>query len=122
MSADQVAKADDLVAKADKKLKGWQLIGNKHEDALELLEKAVNSYKLGKACANKPLPSVCSLQGGSHYLALRTSPVTYMAEPVRQPGWLCGVTACTSCDHCINKPKDVLIALHATWLWMYSAP
>ena len=50
--SDSVAKAHDLVAKADKKLKGWALFGNKYEEALELLEKAVNGYKLGKACAH----------------------------------------------------------------------
>lgn len=45
------AKARDLVAKADKKLGGWGLFGNKYEDALELLEKAANQLKLAKARA-----------------------------------------------------------------------
>lgn len=45
------AKADELVAKAEKKLKSFQLFGNKNEEALELFEKAVNAYKLDKKCA-----------------------------------------------------------------------
>lgn len=44
------AKADELVAKAEKKLKGFQLFGNKNEEALEMFEKAVNAYKLDKKC------------------------------------------------------------------------
>lgn len=44
------AKADELVSKAEKKLKGFQLFGNKYEEALEMLEKAVNAYKLDKKC------------------------------------------------------------------------
>ena len=48
---DQIAKAQDLVAKAEKKLKGWNMFGNKYEEALEMLEKAVNGFKLAKACA-----------------------------------------------------------------------
>lgn len=53
-SLDQMAdaKGDELVAKAEKKLKGFQLFGNKHEEALEMFEKAVNSYKLSKRCEN----------------------------------------------------------------------
>lgn len=35
--------------KAEKKLKGWGLFGNKYEEAAELLEKAANYYKLAKA-------------------------------------------------------------------------
>jgi hypothetical protein len=42
--------ADDLVAKADKKLASFGLFGNKYEDAAELLEKAAVQYKLAKAC------------------------------------------------------------------------
>ena len=56
---DNIAKAQDLIAKADKKIKGWALFGNKYEEALELLEKAVNYLKLGKACALPPAPRDC---------------------------------------------------------------
>ena len=42
--------ADDLVAKADKKLASFGFFGNKYEDAAELLEKAAVQYKLAKAC------------------------------------------------------------------------
>lgn len=44
------AKARDLVTKANKKLKGWGMFGNKYEDAVELLEQAANQFKLAKAC------------------------------------------------------------------------
>ena len=44
MSSDGAARADALVAKADKRLKGWSLMGNKYEDAQEMLEKAANLY------------------------------------------------------------------------------
>eukprot|EP00877_Chromochloris_zofingiensis_P013287 jgi/Chrzof1/8211/Cz03g01200.t1 len=47
--ADSVAKGDELFAKADKKLKSFGFFGNKFEEAAELLEKAGNYYKLGKA-------------------------------------------------------------------------
>jgi len=43
-------KGRELVAKANKKLKGWGLFGSKYEDAVELLDKAFNQFKLGKAC------------------------------------------------------------------------
>jgi alpha-soluble NSF attachment protein len=49
--SDSVAKGDDLFAKADKKLKSFGFFGNKNEEAAELLEKAANYYKLGKAWA-----------------------------------------------------------------------
>ena len=44
MSSDGAARADALVAKAEKRLKGWSLMGNKYEDAQEMLEKAANLY------------------------------------------------------------------------------
>jgi alpha-soluble NSF attachment protein len=47
--SDHIAKADECMQKAEKKLKGWGLFGNKYEEAQELLEKAANNYKLGKA-------------------------------------------------------------------------
>ncbi|KAI8468366.1 MAG: TPR-like protein [Monoraphidium minutum] len=37
------------MAQADKKLKSFGFFGNKYEEAAELLEKAANNYKLGKA-------------------------------------------------------------------------
>jgi alpha-soluble NSF attachment protein len=40
--------ANELVAKADKKLKSFSLFGNKTEDALELLQKACTLYKQAK--------------------------------------------------------------------------
>ena len=46
------AQADALVAKAEKKLKGWGFMGNKYEDAQDLLEKAANLYKVSKACTS----------------------------------------------------------------------
>eukprot|EP00249_Psilotum_nudum_P014635 c24930_g1_i1 orf=534-1400(+) len=45
---DQVAKADEFEKKAEKKIKGWGIFGNKYEDAAELYEKAGNCYKLAK--------------------------------------------------------------------------
>eukprot|EP00899_Mesostigma_viride_P012673 jgi/Mesvir1/21406/Mv20883-RA.1 len=45
------AKADELFAKAEKKLKSWGVFGNKHEEAVELLDKAANNYKLAKSWA-----------------------------------------------------------------------
>lgn len=45
-------RAAELVAKADATLKKWTyfLGGDKHEDALELYEKAANLYKMSKNC------------------------------------------------------------------------
>lgn len=54
MSAEaSKAKADGLVAQAEKRLNSWLLFffnSSKNEVAAELLEKAANNYKLAKAC------------------------------------------------------------------------
>lgn len=44
-----MGKGDSFMAQADKKLKSFGFFGNKYEEAAELLEKAANNYKLGKA-------------------------------------------------------------------------
>ena len=47
------SKARDMVAKAEKKLKGYSFLGGmgaKYDDAAELLESAGNNFKLAKAC------------------------------------------------------------------------
>ncbi|KAL4442687.1 hypothetical protein ABPG77_006681 [Micractinium sp. CCAP 211/92] len=48
---DFVAKGQDLVAKANKRLSSFSLFGggSKYEDAAEMYEKAANQFKLGKA-------------------------------------------------------------------------
>eukprot|EP00898_Chlorokybus_atmophyticus_P005709 jgi/Chlat1/6139/Chrsp41S05690 len=47
--ADELAsKADGFASKADKKLKSLGWFGNKYEEAVELLDKAANNYKLAK--------------------------------------------------------------------------
>ncbi|KAJ9516507.1 hypothetical protein QJQ45_011142 [Haematococcus lacustris] len=45
---------------AEKKLKGFGFFGNKYEDAVELLEKAANNYKLGK-CWNDAVDAYTKL-------------------------------------------------------------
>ncbi|XP_028778803.1 alpha-soluble NSF attachment protein 2-like [Neltuma alba] len=47
--ADQLARAQEFEAKAEKKLNSWGLFGSKYEDAADLFDKAANSYKLAKA-------------------------------------------------------------------------
>ncbi|KAF7830901.1 alpha-soluble NSF attachment protein 2 [Senna tora] len=47
--SDQIARAEDFEAKAEKKLSGWGLFGSKYEDAADLFDKAANSYKLAKS-------------------------------------------------------------------------
>ena len=50
---DYERKARDMVAKAEKKLKGYSFLGGmgaKYDDAAELLESAGNNFKLAKAC------------------------------------------------------------------------
>ncbi|WIA28569.1 hypothetical protein OEZ86_011109 [Tetradesmus obliquus] len=52
MAADSIARGDEFFDKAQKKLKSFSffgLAGNKTEEAAELMEKAANYYKLGKA-------------------------------------------------------------------------
>ena len=51
---DYTSRGRELMAKADKKLGSWGMFGNKYEDASELLEKACNQFKLGKACECRP--------------------------------------------------------------------
>lgn len=46
---DQIAKGEEFVKKAEKKLTGWGLFGSKHEDAADLFEKAANCFKLAKS-------------------------------------------------------------------------
>lgn len=46
---DHIARAEEFEKKAEKKLNGWVFLGNKHEDAADLYEKAANSYKLAKS-------------------------------------------------------------------------
>ena len=51
--SDYERKARDMVAKAEKKLKGYSFLGGlgaKYDDAAELLESAGNNFKLAKAC------------------------------------------------------------------------
>lgn len=52
---DFVAKGQDLVAKANKRLNSFSLFGggSKYEDAAEMYEKAANQFKLGKACERR---------------------------------------------------------------------
>ena len=69
--ADNVARGNELYAKADKKLKGFGFFGNKYEEAAEMLEKAANYYKLGKAWkeaveAYKLLAQVQTKQNSKH--------------------------------------------------------
>lgn len=47
--ADSVAKGQELFNAAQKKLKSFSFFGNKNEEAAEMLEKAANYFKLGKA-------------------------------------------------------------------------
>ncbi|TKY47603.1 Alpha-soluble NSF attachment protein [Spatholobus suberectus] len=47
--ADQLSKAEEYEKKAEKKLSGWGLFGNKYEDAADLFDKAANSFKLAKS-------------------------------------------------------------------------
>ncbi len=58
-------KAREMVAKADKKLKGYSFLGGmgaKYDDAAELLESAGNNFKLAKACECSPtLFSLCQV-------------------------------------------------------------
>ncbi|EFJ20447.1 hypothetical protein SELMODRAFT_109073 [Selaginella moellendorffii] len=46
---DYEEKAQEYEKKAEKKLKGWNLLGGKYDDAAEYLEKAANNYKLAKS-------------------------------------------------------------------------
>jgi len=49
--SEQAARGEEFRSKAEKKLKGFALFGNKYEDAVELFEKAANCFKLAKMCA-----------------------------------------------------------------------
>ncbi|KAE8691609.1 Alpha-soluble NSF attachment protein [Hibiscus syriacus] len=46
---DQLAKGEEFVKKAEKKLKSWGLFGSKYEDAADLFDKAANCFKLAKS-------------------------------------------------------------------------
>ena len=51
--SDPETQARDLLGKAEKKLKGLALFGNKYEDAADLFSQAANYFKLAKACKRK---------------------------------------------------------------------
>ncbi|KAL8154312.1 hypothetical protein V2J09_012072 [Rumex salicifolius] len=46
---DQFARGEEFEKKAEKKLSGWGIFGNKYEDAAEYYEKAANCFKLAKS-------------------------------------------------------------------------
>ncbi|KAE8707638.1 Alpha-soluble NSF attachment protein [Hibiscus syriacus] len=46
---DQLARGEEFVKKAEKKLKSWGLFGSKYEDAADLFDKAANCFKLAKS-------------------------------------------------------------------------
>ncbi|TYG62983.1 hypothetical protein ES288_D07G275400v1 [Gossypium darwinii] len=46
---DQLAKGEEFVKKAEKKLNGWGLFSSKYEDAADLFDKAANCFKLAKS-------------------------------------------------------------------------
>ncbi|KAI3844464.1 hypothetical protein MKX03_022596 [Papaver bracteatum] len=46
---DQIAKGEEFLNKAEKKINGWDLFSSKYEDAAELYEKYANSFKIAKA-------------------------------------------------------------------------
>ncbi|CAN4095074.1 unnamed protein product [Withania somnifera] len=46
---DQIARGEELVKKAEKKLSGWGLFGSKYDDAADFFDKAANSFKLAKS-------------------------------------------------------------------------
>jgi alpha-soluble NSF attachment protein len=52
--SDSASKGQELLSKAEKKMKGIALFGNKWEEASEMLEKAANHFKLAKLCACSP--------------------------------------------------------------------
>lgn len=52
---DQFARGEEFERKAEKKLTGWGLFGNKQDDAAELFEKAANCFKLAKSCKSLSL-------------------------------------------------------------------
>eukprot|EP00803_Ostreobium_quekettii_P007256 evm.model.scf_4532.1 EVM.evm.TU.scf_4532.1 scf_4532:2310-6252(-) len=71
--ADSTAKANALIEKANKKLKGWSMFGSstKYEDAAELLTSAANHLKLAKAwkeCGDvhKQLAGIHNKLGSQH--------------------------------------------------------
>ncbi|KAK4761989.1 hypothetical protein SAY87_029873 [Trapa incisa] len=46
---DQLARGEEFVKKAEKKLNSWSFLGSKYEDAADLFDKAANCFKLAKA-------------------------------------------------------------------------
>jgi len=55
---DHEGRGDDFEKKADQKLSGWGLFGNKYEEAADLLDRAGNFFKLAKNCET-PCPPFC---------------------------------------------------------------
>ncbi|XP_060213005.1 alpha-soluble NSF attachment protein-like [Lycium barbarum] len=46
---DQIARGEEFLKKAEKKLNGWGLFGSKYDDASDLFDKAANCFKLSKS-------------------------------------------------------------------------
>ncbi|EER93873.1 hypothetical protein BDA96_01G188700 [Sorghum bicolor] len=70
---DHEGRGDDFEKKADQKLSGWGLFGNKYEEAADLLDRAGNFFKLAKnwsraASVYKKIAD-CHLQGDSKHEA-----------------------------------------------------
>ncbi|CAD6205747.1 unnamed protein product [Miscanthus lutarioriparius] len=70
---DHEGRGDDFEKKADQKLSGWGLFGNKYEEAADLLDRAGNFFKLAKnwsrAAAVYKKIADCHLQGDSKHEA-----------------------------------------------------
>jgi alpha-soluble NSF attachment protein len=94
---DYTGKGKALMEKADKKLSSWSMFGNKYEDAAELIEKACNQFKLGKAWA----------EGGRAYEKL--ADVHIKLDSVHE-----AASAYVEAAKCYQKTSktDVLRALH----------
>jgi len=68
------SRADECMAKAQKKLQGWSLFGKKYDEVAELFQQAANQYKLAKAWndaaeAYKQLADVCLKMDSKHEAA-----------------------------------------------------
>lgn len=68
------SRADELMAKVQKKLQGWSLFGKKYDEIAEMLQQAANQYKLAKAWndaaeAYKQLADICIKMDSKHEAA-----------------------------------------------------
>lgn len=124
---DYESKARDLVARGDKKLRGFSLFGgsSKYEEAAELYEKASNQFKLAKLCelgdafCSAPATlgtqflSCVGTEAGETYIKLAEAHTKLESKHDTASAWVEAAKAFLKCDQRSEFGRSQLKCQHA---------